>query len=80
MAPLIGAEIQKAANGVFRGQKNGGEVEREKWGVSDALGQKNDHENGKKIVGANKKTYIFDFAEEKKMAARKRFLAFLIVP
>ena len=36
--------------------KNGGE--------SDALREKN--ENRKKIVGANKKTGIFDFADEKR--------------
>ena len=48
-------------------------------GVSDALREKNESKKRNKIVGANKKTYIFYFVEAKKMAARKRFLAILTV-
>ena len=55
MAPLIRVEIQKAANGVFRGQKTAERSNAKNGGVSDALREKNENEKRNKIVGANKK-------------------------
>ena len=61
------------------GDKNGGEVERKKWGVLGRIEGEKQKRKQQKIVWANKKNLHFRLRQKKKTAAKKRFLAFFSV-